>query len=90
MKTSNRSRKLNKVSRSFDSQANIVLQDKSVFSGFAIGARKKVVGEICFNTSMTGYQEIISAGESKDRDTLLSFLDRLLVFIKTDSRFIGT
>jgi len=30
------------------------------------------------------------AGESKDRDTLLSFLDRLAVFIKTDSRFIGT
>ena len=60
MKTSNRSRKLNKVTRSFDSKANIVLQDKSVFSGFAIGARKKVVGEICFNTSMTGYQEIIS------------------------------
>ena len=60
MKTSNRSRKLNKVFRSYDSQANIVLQDKSVFSGLAIGARKKVVGEICFNTSMTGYQEIIS------------------------------
>ena len=32
----------------------------------------------------------IFALESKDRVTLLSFLDRLLVFIKTDSRFIGT
>ena len=60
MKKTNRSRKLNKVSRSFDSPAKIILEDKSTFSGIAIGARKKVVGEICFNTSMTGYQEIIS------------------------------
>jgi len=60
MKKTNRSRKLNKVSRSFDSPAEIILEDKSIFSGIAIGARKKVVGELCFNTSMTGYQEIIS------------------------------
>ncbi len=60
MKKTNRSRKLNKVSRSFDSPAKIILEDKSTFSGIAIGARKKVVGELCFNTSMTGYQEIIS------------------------------
>ena len=60
MKKTNRSRKLNKVSRSFDSPAEIILEDKSTFSGIAIGARKKVVGELCFNTSMTGYQEIIS------------------------------
>mgnify|MGYP001164015685 CR=1 FL=1 len=60
MKKTNRSRKLSKVSRSFDSPAEIILENKSTFSGIAIGARKKVVGELCFNTSMTGYQEIIS------------------------------
>ena len=60
MKKQNRSSKLVKVSRSFDSSASIIFENKLIFTGVAIGARKKVVGEICFNTSMTGYQEIIS------------------------------
>jgi carbamoyl-phosphate synthase small subunit len=38
----------------------IVLADGSVFWGRGFGAEGQAVGEICFNTSMTGYQEIIS------------------------------
>lgn len=38
----------------------IVLADGSVFWGKGIGAEGKSVGEICFNTSMTGYQEILT------------------------------
>ena len=38
----------------------IVLADGTVFWGKGIGAAKAQVGEICFNTSMTGYQEILT------------------------------
>ncbi|MBC8155811.1 MAG: glutamine-hydrolyzing carbamoyl-phosphate synthase small subunit [Bacteroidetes bacterium] len=39
-------------------EALLVLQDGTVFKGFALGKRGKAAGEICFNTGMTGYQEI--------------------------------
>ena len=40
--------------------AVLVLEDGSVFRGRSIGAEKQAVGEVVFNTSMTGYQEIVS------------------------------
>ncbi|AXQ15064.1 MULTISPECIES: glutamine-hydrolyzing carbamoyl-phosphate synthase small subunit [Shewanella] len=40
--------------------ALLVLEDGSVFSGTAIGADGIAVGEVVFNTSMTGYQEILT------------------------------
>ena len=40
--------------------AALVLDDGSVFTGFGFGAETTNVGEICFNTSMTGYQEIMT------------------------------
>ncbi|MGI2177626.1 glutamine-hydrolyzing carbamoyl-phosphate synthase small subunit [Shewanella frigidimarina] len=40
--------------------ALLVLEDGSVFSGTAIGATGISVGEVVFNTSMTGYQEILT------------------------------
>ncbi len=40
--------------------AVIVLSDGTLFWGKGIGAQKESVGEICFNTSITGYQEIIT------------------------------
>ena len=43
-----------------NASAVIVLADGSVFYGQGIGAQTKAVGEICFNTSMTGYQEILT------------------------------
>src|SRR5690606_9097315 len=36
----------------------LVLADGSVFWGKGLGAAGQAVGEVCFNTSMTGYQEI--------------------------------
>ncbi len=38
----------------------LALEDGSVFRGKAFGAAKTVVGEAVFNTSMTGYQEILT------------------------------
>ena len=40
--------------------AALVLADGSVFWGHGIGAAGTRVGEVCFNTSMTGYQEIMT------------------------------
>ncbi|MED5526590.1 MAG: glutamine-hydrolyzing carbamoyl-phosphate synthase small subunit [Pseudomonadota bacterium] len=40
--------------------ALLVLEDGTVFQGTAIGATGKAVGEVVFNTSMTGYQEILT------------------------------
>ncbi len=40
--------------------AALVLADGSVFWGRGIGAAGIKVGEVCFNTSMTGYQEIMT------------------------------
>lgn len=41
-------------------KATLVLQDGAVYEGEAFGAAKTVVGEVVFNTSLTGYQEIIT------------------------------
>lgn len=40
--------------------AVLVLADGTVFKGIAIGASSYTVGEVVFNTSMTGYQEILT------------------------------
>lgn len=40
--------------------AILVLEDGSVFRGSAIGAEGMTVGEVVFNTAMTGYQEILT------------------------------
>lgn len=40
--------------------AILVLEDGTVFKGIAIGAIGHTVGEVVFNTSMTGYQEILT------------------------------
>jgi carbamoyl-phosphate synthase small subunit len=40
--------------------AKLALEDGTVFTGTAFGAVGEVDGEVCFNTSMTGYQEILT------------------------------
>ena len=42
------------------SRAVLVLADGTVFEGHGFGADAIAVGEVCFNTAMTGYQEILS------------------------------
>ena len=42
------------------SSAILVLENKSVYRGIGLGYQGEATGEICFNTSLTGYQEIIS------------------------------
>ncbi len=40
--------------------ALLVLQDGTVIEGFGVGAVGEATGEVCFNTAMTGYQEILT------------------------------
>ena len=42
------------------SKAVLALEDGSVFNGTSIGADGATVGEVVFNTAMTGYQEILT------------------------------
>ena len=52
-----------KKTHSKNSQINtgiLVLENKKVFKGVGIGYQGEATGEVCFNTSLTGYQEIIS------------------------------
>jgi len=41
-------------------KAILALEDGSVFHGTGFGASASACGEVCFNTSMTGYQEILT------------------------------
>ena len=40
--------------------ALLVLADGTVFEGSGFGATGHAVGEVCFNTAMTGYEEILT------------------------------
>ena len=56
-------KKAKKTNSKIKSQINtgvLVLENKKVFKGIGIGYQGEATGEICFNTSLTGYQEIIS------------------------------
>src|SRR5437667_12779692 len=41
-------------------KAILALEDGSLFHGEGFGARASACGEVCFNTSMTGYQAILT------------------------------
>ena len=51
----NNSKKITQISTGL-----LVLENKVVFKGMGIGYQGTATGEVCFNTSITGYQEIIS------------------------------
>src|SRR5436190_17168044 len=40
--------------------ALLILADGTVLEGFGLGAVGQAVGEVCFNTAMTGYEEILT------------------------------
>ena len=49
-----------RVEQPASANAILVLADGTVFWGRGVGLESDIVGEVCFNTSMTGYQEIIT------------------------------
>jgi carbamoyl-phosphate synthase small subunit len=54
-------------------KAILALEDGSVFHGEGFGARVSACGEICFNTSMTGYQEILTDPSYKGQIVTMTY-----------------
>jgi len=46
--------------KEINSTAILVLENGNIFKGFGLGFQGTATGEVCFNTAITGYQEIIS------------------------------
>ena len=55
-----KAKKTNSIKISQIQSGILVLENKKVFKGIGIGYQGIATGEVCFNTSLTGYQEIIS------------------------------
>lgn len=54
-------------------KAILALEDGSVFLGTGFGARASACGEVCFNTSMTGYQEILTDPSYKGQIVTMTY-----------------
>ena len=54
-------------------KAILALEDGSVFHGEGFGARASSCGEVCFNTSMTGYQEILTDPSYKGQIVTMTY-----------------
>ncbi|MBX9628879.1 MAG: carbamoyl-phosphate synthase small subunit, partial [Burkholderiales bacterium] len=53
--------------------ALLALADGTVFRGHSIGAEGSTVGEVVFNTAMTGYQEILTDPSYKRQIVTLTY-----------------
>src|SRR5579872_2523229 len=54
-------------------KAVLALEDGSVFRGEGFGARASACGEVCFNTSMMGYQEILTDPSYKGQIVTMTY-----------------
>ena len=54
-------------------KAILALEDGSVFQGEGFGATASACGEVCFNTSMTGYQEILTDPSYKGQIVTMTY-----------------
>src|SRR6202158_3152595 len=54
-------------------KAILALEDGSVFHGEGFGAKASACGEVCFNTSMTGYQEVLTDPSYKGQIVTMTY-----------------
>jgi len=54
-------------------RAKIALEDEAVFEGYSFGATGERYGEVVFNTSMTGYQEILTDPSYKGQIVAMTY-----------------
>jgi len=54
-------------------KAILALEDGTLFHGQGFGARATACGEVCFNTSMTGYQEILTDPSYKGQIVTMTY-----------------
>lgn len=55
------------------SKALLVLADGTVFEGMSFGSEGETIGEVVFNTSMTGYQEILTDASYKGQIVTMTY-----------------
>ena len=60
MKQNKQIKNSNKNLKQINPTAILILENGTCFKGFGLGYEGTATGEVCFNTSITGYQEIIS------------------------------
>jgi Carbamoylphosphate synthase small subunit len=51
---------MKKIKNTQEKEAVLLLDDRRLFRGRVFGAIGESIGEVCFNTGMTGYQEILT------------------------------
>ncbi len=56
-----------------DYDCKLIFEDGTEYKGYSFGAKKEAVCEIVFNTSMVGYQEIISDPSYTDQAIVMSY-----------------
>ncbi|MCS7215414.1 MAG: glutamine-hydrolyzing carbamoyl-phosphate synthase small subunit [Thermodesulfovibrio sp.] len=54
-------------------KAILVLKDGTAFEGFAFGTEGEAIGEVVFNTSITGYQEILTDPSYKGQIVMMTY-----------------
>src|ERR671935_2547007 len=54
-------------------QAKLALEDGTVYTGRGFGARGERFGEVVFNTSMTGYQEVLTDPSYKGQIVTMTY-----------------
>ena len=54
-------------------EAILALEDGRIFRGFSFGAEEEAAGEVVFNTSMTGYQEILTDPSYKGQMVCMTY-----------------
>ena len=57
-------------------QAVLLLQDGRVFHGESFGSQGETCGEVVFNTSLTGYQEVLTDPSYKGQIVTMTYPDR--------------
>jgi carbamoyl-phosphate synthase small subunit len=56
-----------------ETTAKLALEDGTVYTGRAFGARGETAGEVVFNTSMTGYQEVLTDPSYKGQIVTMTY-----------------
>ena len=54
-------------------KAFLILEDGNVFTGTSIGSTREVISEIVFNTSMTGYLEVLTDPSYAGQAVVMTF-----------------
>src|SRR5437588_5309094 len=56
-----------------DCQAKLALEDGTIYTGRSFGAQGETFGEVVFNTSMTGYQEVLTDPSYKGQIVAMTY-----------------